>query len=137
MKFSSKPILVVEDDEVDVMTIRRAFDEIQVLNPVVNMEHGEAALAYLGDPASERPCIILLDINMPVMNGIEFLHAIKSDEQLRRVPIIVLTTSEEEHDKARSFSLGISGYMVKPVEYRKFVEMMRSIDRYWTISEMP
>lgn len=137
MKLSSKPILVVEDDEVDVMTIRRAFDEIAVANPVVNMEHGEAALAYLGDPASERPCIILLDINMPVMNGIEFLHAIKSDELLRRVPVIVLTTSEEEHDKARSFSLGIAGYMVKPVEYRKFVDMMRSIDRYWTISEMP
>jgi CheY-like chemotaxis protein len=137
MKMSNKPILVVEDDEVDVMTIQRAFREIQVANPVVNMEHGEAALAYLGDPAAERPCIILLDINMPVMNGLEFLHVVKNDEQLRRVPIIVLTTSEEEQDKARSFSLGVAGYMVKPVDYRAFVEMMRSIDRYWTISEMP
>ncbi len=137
MKLSSKPILVVEDDEVDVMTIRRAFHEIQVTNPVVNMEHGEAALAYLGDPAAEQPCIIMLDINMPVMNGIEFLHIVKADERLRRVPVIVLTTSEEEQDKVRSFSLGVAGYMVKPVEYRKFVDMMQSIDRYWTISEMP
>ncbi len=137
MKLSTKPILVVEDDEVDVMTIRRAFQEIKVANPVVNMENGEAALAYLGDPQSAQPCIILLDINMPVMNGIEFLGAVKRDDRLRSVPIIMLTTSAEEQDKARSFSLGVAGYMVKPVEYRKFVDMMQSIDRYWTISELP
>ncbi|RJG09380.1 response regulator [Massilia cavernae] len=119
------------------MTIRRAFGEINVANPVVNMEHGEAALAYLNDPECEQPCIILLDLNMPVMNGIEFLDAIKRHEHLRRVPVIVLTTSAEEPDKVSSFNLGVAGYMVKPVDYRKFVEMMRSIDSYWTISELP
>ena len=88
-------------------------------------------------PAHERPCIILLDLNMPIMNGIEFLQMIKHDADLKRIPVIVLTTSEEQQDKVHSFDLGVAGYMAKPVDYRRFVEMMRSIDLYWTISEMP
>ncbi|MFA9218996.1 MAG: response regulator [Sphingomonadaceae bacterium] len=137
MKIHNKPILLIEDDRVDVMTILRALKEIRVVNPVVNMEHGEAGLAYLHDPASARPCIILLDLNMPIMNGIEFLQQAKQDPSLRSIPVIVLTTSEEQQDKVRSFDLGVAGYMAKPVDYRRFVEMMRSIDLYWTLSEMP
>ena len=137
MKINNKPILLVEDDHVDIMTIKRALKEIRVSNPVVSAEHGEAGLACLRDPAQERPCIILLDLNMPIMNGIEFLQQVKRDEQLRRIPVVVLTTSEEQQDKVRSFDLGVAGYMAKPVDYRRFVEMMRSIDLYWTISEMP
>lgn len=137
MKINNKPILLVEDDHVDVMTILRALKEIHVVNPVVSMENGEAALDYLRDPSKERPCIILLDLNMPIMNGIEFLQMIKHDADLKRIPVIVLTTSEEQQDKVHSFDLGVAGYMAKPVDYRRFVEMMRSIDLYWTISEMP
>lgn len=137
MKISNKPLLLVEDDQVDVMTVKRALKEINVVNPVVNLENGEEALAYLRDPENDRPCIILLDLNMPIMNGLEFLKVIKSDEGLRRFPVIVLTTSEEQHDKLNSFNLGVAGYMAKPVDYRQFVEVMRSIDLYWTISEMP
>jgi CheY-like chemotaxis protein len=137
MKIHNKPILLIEDDRVDVMTILRALKEINVVNPVVNMEHGEAGLDYLRDPANERPCIILLDLNMPIMNGIEFLHQAKQDAMLRSIPVVVLTTSEEQQDKVRSFDLGVAGYMAKPVDYRRFVEMMRSIDLYWTLSEMP
>jgi CheY-like chemotaxis protein len=137
MKINNKPILLVEDDHVDVMTILRALKEIHVVNPVVSMENGEAALEHLRDPAAERPCIILLDLNMPIMNGIEFLQTIKHDADLKRIPVIVLTTSEEQQDKVHSFDLGVAGYMAKPVDYRRFVEMMRSIDLYWTISEMP
>lgn len=137
MKNSNKPILLVEDDHVDVMTILRALKEIHVGNPVVNMENGEAALEHLRAPGLERPCIILLDLNMPIMNGIEFLHLVKADPELRRIPVIVLTTSEEQQDKVNSFNLGVAGYMAKPVDYRRFVEMMRSIDLYWTLSEMP
>ena len=74
---------------------------------------------------------------MPIMNGIEFLGAVKSDEQLKRIPVVVLTTSEEQQDKLSSFGWGIAGYMSKPVDYRQFVEVIRSIDAYWTISEMP
>lgn len=137
MKIACKSILLVEDDQVDVMTVKRALKEIHVTNPVVNKENGEEALKYLRDPKSEKPCIILLDLNMPIMNGIEFLQEAKQDAQLRRIPVVVLTTSEEQQDKVNSFDLGVAGYMAKPVDYRQFVEVMRTIDAYWTISEMP
>jgi CheY-like chemotaxis protein len=137
MNNSSRPILLVEDDQVDVMTVVRALKELRVCNPVVSVENGEAALAYLRDPARERPCIILLDLNMPIMNGIEFLQAVKHDGALRSIPVVVLTTSAEQQDKASSFDCGAAGYMAKPVDYRRFVEVVRSIDQYWTISEMP
>jgi CheY-like chemotaxis protein len=137
MKITDKPILLVEDDQVDVMTVKRALKEIKVTNPVVNLENGEEALKYLRDPAKPKPCIILLDLNMPIMNGIEFLEVVKHDDLLRRIPVVVLTTSGEQQDKVNSFDLGVAGYMAKPVDYRQFVEVMRTIDAYWTISEVP
>ena len=137
MKISNKPILLVEDDQVDVMTVKRALKEIHVTNQIVNLENGEEALKYLRDPDSVKPCIILLDLNMPIMNGIEFLQIAKHDIRLKRIPVVVLTTSEEQQDKVNSFDLGVAGYMAKPVDYQQFVEIMRSIDAYWTISEMP
>ncbi|MGV3742394.1 MAG: response regulator [Burkholderiaceae bacterium] len=137
MKVLNRPLLLVEDDQVDVMTIKRAFKEIHVVNPISHVENGEEALAYLRDAGNEKPCLILLHLNMPVMNGIEFLQVVKQDENLKRIPVIVLTTSEEQQDKLSSFNLGVAGYMAKPVDYRQFVEVMRSIDMYWTISEMP
>ncbi len=137
MKVTDKPILLVEDDQVDVMTVMRALKEIKVTNPVVNLENGEEALKYLRDPEKDKPCIILLDLNMPIMNGIEFLQVMKQDARFRRIPVVVLTTSEEQQDKMNSFDLGVAGYMAKPVDYRQFVEVMRTIDAYWTISEVP
>ena len=137
MKVTNKPILLVEDDQVDTMTVIRALKEIHVTNRLVHLENGEEAVSYLRDPESEKPCIILLDLNMPIMNGIEFLQVVKRDDHLKRIPVVVLTTSEEQQDKVNSFNLGVAGYMAKPVDYRQFVEVMRSIDAYWTISEMP
>ena len=137
MRDANKPILLVEDDQVDMMTVVRALKEIHVTNPVVHLENGEDALNYLRNEKSEKPCLILLNLNMPIMNGIEFLQAVKDDEQLRRVPIVVLTTSVEQQDKLNSFHFGVAGYMAKPVNYQQFVEVMRSVDAYWTISEMP
>ncbi len=137
MKITSKPILLVEDDQVDVMTVKRALKDIHVTNPVVNLENGEEALKYLRDPDSEKPCIILLDLNMPIMNGIEFLQVVKHNTPLKRIPVVVLTTSDEQQDKVNSFNLGVAGYMAKPVDYRQFVEVIRTIDAYWTISEVP
>ena len=84
------------------------------------------------------PEVILVGVNMPNMNGIEFLQVVKNDSSnVRCIPVVVLTTSEEQQDKVNSFNLGVAGYMAKPVDYRQFVEVMRSIDAYWTISEMP
>jgi CheY-like chemotaxis protein len=137
VKITNKPILLVEDDQVDTMTVKRALKEIHVTNPLVHLENGEEAVHYLRDAERDKPCIILLDLNMPIMNGIEFLQVVKHDDQLRRIPVVVLTTSEEQQDKVNSFNLGVAGYMAKPVDYRQFVEVMRSIDAYWTISEMP
>lgn len=137
MRIADKPILLVEDDQVDVMTVKRAMREIHVTNPVLNSENGEEALKFLRDPGNERPCIILLDLNMPIMNGIEFLRVIKQDHLLKRIPVVVLTTSEEQPDKIKSFDLGVAGYMAKPVDYHQFVEVMRTLDAYWTISEVP
>lgn len=136
MKLATKPILLVEDDHVDVLMTRRALKEIRVTNPLAVCENGEEALAWLR-AADDAPCIILLDLNMPIMNGIEFLHSVKGDARVRRIPVVVLTTSDEQEDKLHSFDLGVAGYMAKPVDYRRFVDVMRSIDLYWTISEMP
>ncbi|MFJ1471741.1 response regulator [Massilia orientalis] len=136
MKSCNRTILLVEDDKVDVLTTRRALKEIHVTNPLVVCENGEEGLAWLRDNA-DVPCLVLLDLNMPVMNGIEFLEHIKRDARLRRIPTVVLTTSEEQEDKVRTFDLGIAGYMAKSVDYRRFVEIMRSIDLYWTMSELP
>jgi CheY-like chemotaxis protein len=134
---SDKPILLVEDDRVDAMTVQRALKDLKVMNRLDIAGDGEEALAFLRDPANERPCLILLDLNMPRMNGIEFLEVIKQDEVLKRIPVVVLTTSAEEQDKLDSFSLGVAGYMVKPVDYGQFVEVVRTIDLYWTLSELP
>lgn len=134
---SSKPILLVEDDQVDAMTVKRALKEIHVTNPVDTVENGEQALSFLKNPQNERPGIILLDLNMPRMNGIEFLTIAKQDEDLKRIPVVVLTTSREEQDKVDSFNLGVAGYMIKPVDYQQFVEVVKTIDLYWTLSELP
>ena len=83
------------------------------------------------------PCIILLDLNTPRMNGIEFLKIIKNDKKYKKIPVIVLTTSREERDKVDSFELGVAGYMVKPVDYLQFVEVIKTIHLYWTLSELP
>jgi CheY-like chemotaxis protein len=133
----NKPILLVEDDQVDAMVVRRALKELHVINRLEHVENGEEALAYLRDSTKERPCLILLDLNMPVMNGIEFLQEVKADPELKLIPDVVLTTSDEQKDKVESFELGVAGYMRKPVDYKQFVEIIRTIDAYWTISESP
>ncbi len=132
-----KTILLVEDDRVDVMTVKRALKELNVPNPLKVAGNGEEALEYLEDQSNPKPGIILLDLNMPKMNGIEFLKVVKQDEALRRIPVVVLTTSKEEQDRVASFDLSVAGYIIKPVDYVQFVEVMRAINTYWTLSELP
>lgn len=132
-----KPILLVEDDSVDTMTVQRALKDLNVANPLAHTPNGEEALGYLRDESNKKPCVILLDLNMPKMNGIEFLKVVKADDALKSVPVVVLTTSQEEGDKAETFGLSVAGYIVKPTDYKKFVEAMRTINLYWTLSELP
>jgi len=131
------PILLVEDDLVDVMAVKRAFRELKVTHPLQVAGNGEEALLRLQDTQQPLPSLILLDLNMPRMNGVDFLKAIKSDPRLRRIPVVVLTTSNEESDRAKTFDLGVAGYMVKGIDYEQFIEVVRTIQSYWNLSEMP
>jgi CheY-like chemotaxis protein len=137
MMRSSNPILLVEDDEIDVITVKRALHELHVANQVDVAADGEDAWKRLQNQVQDAPSVILLDLNMPRMSGLELLRQIKQTPQLKRIPVIILTTSKDERDKNESFLLGAAGYMVKPVDYWQFVEVIRVIDRYWTLSEMP
>ncbi len=137
MKNPIQPILLIEDDTIDIMTIKRALKELQIPNPLDIVKDGEEALKRLLQSHAHRPGIILLDLNMPKMGGLEFLHIVKYHEYCRHIPIIILTTSRDDHDRSESFRLGAVGYMVKPVDYKEFVKIIETIDAYWTLSEMP
>lgn len=134
---SLKPILLVEDDSIDVMTVRRAFKDLKVTNPIAHACDGEQALDYLRNKSNEKPCVILLDLNMPKMNGTEFLKVAKNDDVLKKIPVVVLTTSREKCDIVESFNLGVAGYIVKRVDYQKFVNAIRIIKLYWALGELP
>jgi len=131
------PILLVEDDNVDAMITRRALNELKITNQLVHKVDGEDALEYLRDPTNKKPCVILLDLNMPRMNGFEFLKIVKVDDALKRIPVVVLTTSTDDRNVVESFNLHVAGYIVKPVDYKQFIEAMRTLDMYWTLSKMP
>lgn len=132
-----KSILLIEDDRIDAMTVKRALNELKVTNKLEHAVNGVEGMSYLQDHRHNTPCIILLDLNMPKMNGLEFLNEVKKDKLFRKIPIVVLTTSSAEPDVHQSFSIGVAGYMVKPVNYRDFIEVMKEIKMYWTISELP
>ncbi|MBW1837530.1 MAG: response regulator, partial [Deltaproteobacteria bacterium] len=103
------------------MTVKRALKDINITNRLDIVNDGEEALTFLRNTKNKKPGIILLDLNMPRMNGIEFLQIAKKDDSLKRIPVVVLTTSKEDQDKVDSFNFGVAGYMIKPVGYRKFV----------------
>ncbi len=133
---SQNPILLVEDDQVDALTVQRAFKQLEIPNKILHVENGEEALDLLVSNEI-RPCIILLDLNMPKMNGLEFLEIAKKDESIKSIPIIILTTSKEHQDRITSFNYSVAGYMVKPVDYNEFLEMVKTITKYWSNSELP
>ncbi|MBE9183458.1 response regulator [Microcoleus sp. LEGE 07076] len=135
-------ILLVEDDEVDVMNVRRAFKKSNILNPLYIAANGLEALAILRQEKIESAMpqarrLILLDLNMPRMNGIEFLRELRQDEKLRSIPVIVLTTSNEDRDKVEAYNLNVAGYILKPVTFSNFVEVMATLNKYWMLSEIP
>jgi CheY-like chemotaxis protein len=131
---ADKSILLLEDDIVDVMTIKRAIKQLDISNELIVKENGEEGLDYLNQ-CTELPGLIFLDLNMPKMNGIEFLGAIKPNKKWAQIPIVVLTTSKNDEDKLATFSKGISGYMIKPVDYAQFKDMIETIKKYWNLSE--
>lgn len=137
---TAKPlhILLVEDDQIDQMNVRRAFERNKITNPLYVAENGVEALEMLRDgrvPDERR--LILLDLNMPKMNGIEFLKALRADAALGHTPVVVLTTSNDEQDKVNAYDLNVAGYLLKPVTFGSFVELTAALNKYWTLVELP
>lgn len=136
-------VLLVEDDEVDVMNVQRAFKRNSIDNPLYIAHNGLDALAMLRGDTSEAPPVpghrrlVLLDINMPKMNGLEFLQALRQDEALKSTPVVVLTTSDADQDRLEAYRLNVAGYILKPVTFAIFAEVMAALTRYWALCEIP
>lgn len=131
-----KSILLVEDDKIDIMTLKRVFKKIQVKNPLFVCRDGEEALQWLQSHKKNRPGLILLDLNMPRMNGLEFLKVIKQDASLKIIPIVVLTTSTDTTDLEKSYQSNIAGYMQKSINHDEYIQTIGSIRDYWKRSEL-
>jgi CheY-like chemotaxis protein len=135
-------VLLVEDDPGDVLMIREAFDENKVRNELHVCSDGEDALAFLRreapHEAAPRPDLVLLDLNLPRRDGREVLAEIKADERLRTIPVVVLTTSEAEEDVLRSYALHANAYVTKPVDFDRFIDVVRQIDEFFvTVVKLP
>lgn len=131
-------ILLVEDDAVDVMNVKRAFEKNKIINPLYIASNGIEALSMLRDgkvPAMRR--LVLLDLNMPGMGGIEFLRELRADPKLRATPVVILTTSGDEKDRIDAYDFHVAGYLRKPVEFPHFMELMAALNKYWTLVDMP
>ena len=130
-------ILLVDDDDVDVMNVQRAFQKSHITNPVHVAKNGIEALERLRDGTVGPRRLVLLDLNMPRMNGIEMLRELRADDQLCSTCVVVLTTSNEERDKVEAYKLNVAGYLLKPVTFTNFVDVMATLNKYWTLVEMP
>ena len=131
-------ILLVDDDEVDVMTVKRAFSKANITNKLYVATDGIEALSLLrsdGIPPARR--LVLLDLNMPRMSGIEVLREIRADPALQAITVVVLTTSNEDRDRVEAYQLNVAGYLLKPVTFHAFAEVMSTLNKYWTLMEMP
>jgi CheY-like chemotaxis protein len=131
-------ILLVEDDDVDVMTVKRAFQKNHITNPLFVAGDGIEALQKLRDgsvPKGRR--LVLLDLNMPRMNGIEFLRELRNDPKLAATPVVVLTTSNDDQDKVSAYNMNVAGYLLKPVTFQNFCDVMVALNKYWSLVELP
>ena len=137
------PVLLVEDNKHEVLFVRRAFEVNKITNPLYVVSNGQQCIDFLCHKGEyvdafqyPRPGIILMDINMPIMNGLEALSIIKSDETFKTIPVIMLTSSAEEEARVKSYEYGCNTLIQKPVDFEKFAAAVRSIHIYWTLSEL-
>ena len=132
-------ILLVEDDEVDVMNVKRAFKKNHISNPLLVAGNGLEALDILRSPKLEidKPKIVLLDLNMPKMGGIEFLKELRKDPELASLSVFVMTTSNEDSDKVEAFNLNVAGYILKPLSMEQFIAAVSTLNSYWMLCEFP
>lgn len=138
-----KRILLAEDSEQDIELTLAALDEYNLANEVVVARDGAEALDYLyqrgkfAGPPAGPPVVVLLDLKMPRVDGLEVLRQMKSDAELRRIPVVMITSSREEQDLVRSYELGVNAYVVKPVDFQKFVESIKQVGFFWAIINEP
>ena len=136
-------ILMVEDDAKDVELTLTALEDYNLANEVIVVHDGEEALDYLYQRgqfkmrAGDNPAVILLDLKLPKVDGLEVLKQIKSDEKLRMIPVVVLTSSKEEKDMVASYKLGVNAYVVKPVDFHEFVNAIKELGAFWAVINEP
>jgi len=131
-------ILLVEDDAVDVMTVKRAFARNHITNPLFVAGDGLEALQKLrSDEIPRDRRMVLLDLGLPRMNGIEFLTEMRKDPELAAIPVVVLTTSTDDGDRLEAYQLNVAGYLLKPVTFTAFCDLMTALNKYWTLVELP
>ncbi|TGV00660.1 response regulator [Flavivirga rizhaonensis] len=128
-------ILLIEDDMIEVMKLNRVISSLGLKHNIIEAHNGEEALKIL-EKKYELPHIILLDLNMPKINGLEFLAILKKDERLRHIPAIILTTSNNQKDLLECYKLGIAGYVLKPLKYEDYVTKIENLLAYWSINEL-
>lgn len=140
MNVSNQPILLVEDDENDVMLLQRAFRRAAIVNPLQVVRNGDDAVAYLegtGEFADRHlhplPVLMLLDLKLPRRTGLEVLQWVKERTGLKKIPIIVLTSSKNDDDVNRAYELGANSYVVKPVSFETLLELVKSLELYWLV----
>jgi CheY-like chemotaxis protein len=140
MNVTNQPILLVEDDENDIMLLQRAFRRAAIINPLQVVRHGDDAVAYLegtGEFADRAlhplPVLMLLDLKLPRRTGLEVLRWVKERTGLKRIPIVVLTSSKNDDDVNRAYELGANSYVVKPVSFETLLELVKSLELYWLV----
>lgn len=132
----NKSILLIEDNPDDVELTLRAFKKNRILNEVVVKNDGVEALAYLAQ-AITLPTVILLDLNLPKMSGVEVLQHIRADERLKLLPVVILTSSKEERDIIKSYGNGANSFICKPVDFEQFIEVVQQLGMYWLLLNEP
>jgi CheY-like chemotaxis protein len=128
-------ILLIEDDDIEVMKLNRVISTLKLNHKIIETNNGEEALNLL-EKKEDLPDIILLDLNMPKINGIEFLNILKKDEILMYIPTIILTTSNNNKDLLECYRIGVSGYVLKPLKYEDYKVKIQTILTYWSINEL-
>jgi CheY-like chemotaxis protein len=132
-----KPILLVEDNPKDLELTLIALERSQLANDVIVTRDGVEALDYLFGRNEGNPAVVLLDLKLPKVNGLEVLQTVRSTESLRSIPVVMLTSSHEESDVLRSYQLGVNAYVVKPVEFKQFVEAIADLGIFWAVLNEP
>jgi hypothetical protein len=135
----TRPILLIEDNPMDVDLTRRAFEHNHLANPLVVLRDGEEALAYINGvkPGTTAPLLILLDLKLPKVHGLEFLKVFRRNKEFMTTPVVILTSSAEDADIKKAYKYGANSYIVKPVNFDKFIEVAKNIEFYWVLLNTP